>query len=166
MYPCLTEKEARKMIIIALIVMLIGITISGILHSITLKEGTIRIDFYGVVIQITPEVCAWSYVSWIGITFLFILSVHLSLYLERIEERKRKIIENIIIISTLVITIAIGLYVVYMIEEELSKGNLPSGVYYYTPPPLHEIVFLIIFVVWLTVHLPFFIKSLEEGEKA
>ena len=80
----MTEKERKtllKTIKITAIILLTGLTISGILWSIALKKP-IRIDYYGVEIQITPEVCAWSCIFWFGVSACIIFSTYLRLHPE------------------------------------------------------------------------------------
>ena len=124
-------KEALKFIAI---VVLPGLVISGILWAITLKAGgIIWIGYLGV---ITPQYCMTLCVLWIAIAFITVLMAYLLPYLEpylqeekKEKSRRRKIVENLIVILCLIVLIAIGLYIVYKIEEQVYSEEQPVDIY-------------------------------------
>jgi len=104
-----TLKELMEITIILFIPALFSV----ILGLVALRLGGIRIDYFGVIIVITPEICMWSALLWSIYGILAVLLAYYEPYLE--EKIKGK--EPYITIASLVMLVSFGLFVVYKVEE-------------------------------------------------
>jgi len=104
-----TLKELMEIVVILFIPALF----SMVLGLIALGLGGIRINYFGVIIVITPEICMWSALLW---SIYGILAVSLTYYEPYLEE-KIKGKESYITLASLVILVSFGLFIVYKVEE-------------------------------------------------
>ena len=132
-----TLKELMEIVVIMFIPALFSLT----LGLVALRLGGIRIDYFGVIIVITPEICMWSALLW---SIWAILGVSLAYYEPYLEE-KIKGKESYLTLVSLVILISFGLFVCYKIEE------VEYGVVYTTEDYLKILIIAISLIALITI---------------
>jgi len=148
-----TLKELMEITIILFIPALFSLA----LGLVALRLGGIRIDYFGVIIVITPEICMWSALLW---SLWAILGVSLAYYEPYLEE-KIKGKESYLTLISLVILISFGLFVCYKIEE------VEYGVVYTTEDYMKILIIAISLIALITIaHIVNEkLKRKKEGEK-
>jgi len=132
-----TLKELMEIVVILFIPALF----SMVLGLIALGLGGIRINYFGVIIVITPEICICSGLLW---SLWAILGITLAYYEPYLEE-KIKGKESYLTLVSLVILTSIGLFVVYKIEE------IEYGVVYTTEDYLKILIIAISLASLITI---------------